>query len=1800
MRFFNTQRNKVFVANAQESLSTVGLLYAAAGIDTQTIIQVIFRFGGVSVSVPICNDEYLITAMNHVRCRFMLPLTFVLNGKPLRAELRWSDYGVSNGSTIFCHHAMRGGMSGKPTNISYQDIDVSVPKYEGVDPLNGEWVDYVSKRSLACDLFKASQRLAKRTRKQHKTFEIQSHETKRSFTGIRSFLNDHVDIDVLSLVEDLSLLIVQLVRAQHLVDSTLAVVTFLKLRTGGSLICNMADMIEMIVSDIAGPTIQADEEGDDLLEKVTDFREFLNNWENIKDSSLVKRSTRLFRYAAAVGICAQVGIKLDEKTLKACKSEADGVFAGPNFLCALLDTIALLLQRSLMFAKTGLWETFFHGPKSYGKWYDSCMELKRQHQFIGNLEAHNTNYHKFVKELSDAIETGRAILKFGEKSTGIELLAIKKLLNEMLMIHASVLTYTAAQQSRRPPFSLLVHGGSSVCKSTFVDMLFNYMGQVLNLPTEGDYKYTRSPSDPFWSGWNSAKWFITLDDVAYIAPDSAFQDLSLMEIIQLVNDVPFVPNQASLEDKGKNPVRARVVIATTNTKHLNAASHFSCPLAVQRRLPFVVTITPKRKFAREDAPEMLDPVKLPLITEDWPDFWHISVDKVIPASGGMATFENVGRFNNVLDYLDWLRLAMEIFQEVQTKATLGCSAMSRLKVCMACNRVACLCNKAQAFEDDDLSSEISFNLSELEGGCSDDELADVPASHSVSRGSKIGYVLPEGAVFGQMFVREVIDDGRTWRYEYTPCRKPDANYILKTTVTEEDGRVTRKVFTELNVNEINRPKQTTQADEIDMADVLSAIVDRQQKQIGKFHNRMVKKAIRSYLDWYMASKTVRYVTHCAMDWKCVRAIASYAVSTSNYGTKSAFVFLGNAAVTVYASARWRMVMKGLAVAAALSATYVVVNKVRKAIVQPKFQCNPACHDGGFLAAQESAARSYREYAQQKREEAELAERLAMEEEEASLAPQGLRVSVPDDHFAKTEKENVWKRDDYETSSFDLTPLNVSYASLPRDQLVQIVHRNVARIKVSNGVKAREGNALCVGGHLWVTNNHTFYTEGDLNVTVEVESMTQGLTPNVTMKVRQHELYRDVKNDQVWFLILCWSPKRDLRGLIAKPSLKGKYRGAYTGFTKLRQRQEIVIAAVQHGMSQSDLGEVPGWCGFASSPTVLGDCGMPLIVHQPQAAILGLHMLGNPMGEVWATALDSEKMQNAIDHFARPIVQCGLPQISAPSKPKLLGPLRQWSPLRWVEQGSIAVFGSFTDFRATPRSRVQPTLLGKEILEERQWKVDAVKPEMKDYRPWRHALMDITNQKHGSIDHTKLRTCAQAYLDDVLAGLTPDDFQTMQPLSAKATINGIDGVKFIDKMNFKSSMGEPYCKTKKDYLVGPDGDKDFIPEIKERIKYIETCYQEGRRACPVFSGQLKDEARSAAKVAAGMVRVFTGAPADWSFVVRKYLLTTVKVLQEHPFLFEASPGCAAQTLAWEQYYDYLTVHGFDRLIAGDYGKFDKNMEAMLILEAFWILAELLRAAGWSEDELMVIHCIGVDTAYSYVNFDGDLVEFFGSNPSGHPLTVIVNCLVNALYMRYCFLELNDLPGTDYERVRRFKEHVNLLTYGDDNAMNVSRKADWFNHTAIQTVLASIGVKYTMADKESVSRPFIHIREVSYLKRTWRWDEDIGAVVCPLEVASIKKMLTVCTPSGTESPEFHMAAVMSAAANEWFWYGKERFEVERAWLWKLAERHGLTLELKAKAFPTWTELCQRFERSSLGMETNRLTGCSVAHPRTIVPN
>lgn len=1513
--------------------------------------------------------------------------------------------------------------------------------------------------------------------------------------------------DVLNLVEDVLLSSYQLTRAHNKMDMIAACLVFIKSRTQKSLFRSVVvDLYAFVNSIFDAPEMQASDEWASIT-GVNSFREFIAKWDEIKDSVLAQKYSKLINYLIHYGVIQKVGIKVSKETMKFCSRDISGPFGGANFVHCVVDTVSYTVQRALMFAKTGEWSVFLHGPKSYTAWFDKCMKLKIDSIAISNLEAHGSSYFEFVSTLKQTIEEGQSIVRFGVKSDGSELLSIKRMLHELLLIESSIITKKASQQERQAPLGLLIYGPSSNAKSMFTRMLYQYYGKLMNLPTSSEYMYARNGVEKHWNNFDTHAWCLRMDDIAALHASKASEDLSLMELIMVLNNVPFSPEQASLEAKGKTPFRGKLVLATSNTKHLNAAAYFSCPLAIQRRLPFVITVTARKEFQRMDAPGQVDPHKIPVVTDEWPDIWDVLVEKVVPAglSGEreMACHEEIASFHNTNDFLDWFKAIILANEKIQAKAMLDDVQMESFKLCQECNRLKCECE----------------NFAMQAGTC---------------------HLLPQDVSWGEGFTTTCKKVGGWVTHDYT-YNSVSNSYICQRTVTDFHGR--RLDSLAFGVNVITEHIAKEDIPEHVYADVLDEIlkVARQKTVISRserFVHWVTAKVIRLYVCNARFKAVADYLMQVDLLRRIVRRLADSYVAERGL-CKVTVEFLGNLAQKSYANRRW------LTYLLQISSLGMIVWGLSKVFTSSK--------------------------------PAEIVEVEQDEGSEDNLEPQGIRISVPNNFFKKSEHENVWKRDDYQTTAFDVASISGNYATLPLDDVARKIQRNCARVEVVGSQSLVPGNAFCVAGHLWMTNNHLIGDEDEYIVKFMVEPETDGVTRNTQMRIRQHEFFRVPEKDLVFFECLAWEVKSDLTSLFAKESFNGTLRAYYMGLERTTRPRCMPVSAVHKTFFPCEHlnREFDYWTGSVPVDTINGDCGSVLVAHKPNTVILGIHQLGGKQNRVFAVETTYEDVQAAITHFDRPIIQRGVPEMSAPSRKKTLGSLSQRAPIRWITEGSLAVYGSIEEFKVKQRSRVDHTLLGEKILEERDWELDVGKPDLGDWRPWNHAYTDIVQQDHGAIDSAILKQAVEGFTADIIAGLKQEDLDSLQVLTEDAAINGIDGVRFVDKMNFNSSMGEPYNQSKK-FWVENSGEglrKKFKPEVKARSENIRRKYARGERACPIFSGQLKDEVRACKKLLEGKVRVFTGAPADWSVVVREQLLPFVKVIQENPFLFEASPGCVVQSLEWEEYYAYLTIHGLDQLVAGDYGKYDKKMSPQMILAAFRVLINILRHAGWTEDQLITIWCIAEDVAYPVVNMNGDLVMFFGSNPSGHPLTVIINCIVNALYMRYAYAVLNPLS-----ECLTFKEFVNLLTYGDDNAMGVSKLAPWFNHTAISNVMASMSVEYTMADKESASVPYISIDQVAYLKRTWRWDEDVGARLAPLDEASIKKMLCFCVKSKTISSEAHMAAVMSSALNEWFFYGKTKFEEERKWIIKLATDAEILEELYFVGAPTWETLKDRFWKSS----------------------
>jgi len=302
--------------------------------------------------------------------------------------------------------------------------------------------------------------------------------------------------------------------------------------------------------------------------------------------------------------------------------------------------------------RTGTLDPIYHGGSSYEKWFDSATKLRADAAYLAFPEAHGFTTFEYLANVNDVIEQGEAIHKHAVRMGAFERKLVGGLISDLRMIKANMVTKREAQKERDAPFAVLLYGGSSVGKSTLTKALFYQYGKTFDLPLESEFKFTRNANANFWDGFNSTQWCVQLDDIAFMHPNQATGgDPTVMEMLQVVNNVPFVPDQAALEDKGRTPMRARFVIATTNCEDLNAVHYFQTPLAAQRRLPYILDVVTKPEFTRDEC--MLDSSKTSVIDGEWPNYWKITVKRVVPVGnrrhGQRAKYEVVEVFDEIDD-----------------------------------------------------------------------------------------------------------------------------------------------------------------------------------------------------------------------------------------------------------------------------------------------------------------------------------------------------------------------------------------------------------------------------------------------------------------------------------------------------------------------------------------------------------------------------------------------------------------------------------------------------------------------------------------------------------------------------------------------------------------------------------------------------------------------------------------------------------------------------------------------------------------------------------------------------------------------------------------------------------------------------------------------------------------------------------------------------------------------------------------------------------------------------------------------
>jgi len=557
----------------------------------------------------------------------------------------------------------------------------------------------------------------------------------------------------------------------------------------------------------------------------------------------------------------------------------------------------------------------------------------------------------------------------------------------------------------------------------------------------------------------------------------------------------------------------------------------------------------------------------------------------------------------------------------------------------------------------------------------------------------------------------------------------------------------------------------------------------------------------------------------------------------------------------------------------------------------------------------------------------------------------------------------------------------------------------------------------------------------------------------------------------------------------------------------------------------------------------GDCGAPVLLTTNGVFVGGVHIGHN--GKYAMAALVTQEDFEGLD-FGPCDAELDL---GSSNHVKILSStIHHKSVFRYLPEGCVKVFGSFQGFRRGARSYVGPAI-GASIAAKYNIFPEFGPPVMKGYAPWRKNMMAAV--KPVSLDMHKLRLCVENFCEK-LRDLPPEVTKLLHKIPLDVAVNGYAGAKFIDSMNLKSSAGFPYNKSKSHFVVrdpdppqyAPDASL-LTPEIERDVDRIMQCYAEGKMANPVFVGSLKDEPRTFEKIEEGNTRVFAGAPFGWCLVVRMYLLTFTRVFQTHHFLFENAVGIDVTSKEWGELREYFLRNQM-RIFDGDYKKFDKKMVNYLVTAAFDVMKYVCaQSPDFESDDLAVIDCIAADAANCTMDYNGDLIQMISTNPSGNPLTVVINCIVNSLLQRYAFLCENG-------SLDDFNENVQPINYGDDNITGVKDGVN-FNHLIMAKHMEKVGMGYTMADKGAEPKAFTPIDELEFLKR--RFVVRDGWTYAPLDVKSIHRMLTVSVYSRKVDRYEQAANALRSVLFESYQHGKAKFDFYRAIVLEIIMHHNM---------------------------------------------
>lgn len=1436
-----------------------------------------------------------------------------------------------------------------------------------------------------------------------------------------------------------------------------------------------------------------------------------SNWKLATQNEGFEKISKLMSLLIGAGLVSAASINCDVKGLQLFSELSVPKHVSAFDLAdASMSTVLFFVEGGYESFRTGSLKPLLYGEHEMRKFDEDYLKCRKYADFArpGNLSLLSIDENDLEKLYADTIDLGKRLQKTVKSSY------VKKTIQDRITklqdLHATFVQYRQTGGIREKPFCIGLYGKSSVGKSTVGPLLMVSTLVFNGFRADDEALIVLNEHDKYMSNYKSSIQGVFLDDVGNTKADFV-ETAPTVRILEMVNNVKMYANMAEAELKGKVSIQPKVVVCTTNVKDFCAHTYSNEPVSIARRANVIITVSVRPEFATNN---MLDEDKVYQHYGDdqpeIPDLWTFKVEKAYPVPSktkgkaddiGWKTYVFNGKKMEGVDIFTVMRLTNHLskkhFKAQKSIVKNNTNIHSRMTFCESCRAQVSLCTCGEEEQHVDFT-----------------ESAGTQRKGAFGRGKK-AKDLPTQAELDEMRFEE--DLRRPKKY------------------TKQSGVYIREKLSTLSTYIIG---DYSWDDVVARSDALSSTVIRpiaNWTPAWFFQNRSVRM-----LYGYAYGYFPRHIVYMGLILAATFSMLVGAMLPRTLLSVVYVVFLFCATYVYLQCTEYNLLIE-----AARNTT--LADRLHRIEISAKVKYILA---GSLLLA---AAYSMSRNARQTR---------------SLFSTQGMM------HPTQREIDERDANDITETIKEEMNWANVHVTSVPVSHksktttfadLKEMAKKNLTFMSTTIDGKFYGSDAFFVCSNIALIPHHSWKSDDMLCEFTRHDRKSVG--GNFKSYVsRKHSIdIPGMDASLVW--VANGGSWRDMRDFFPQTMPVGQVACEMLwkddlGMVKSSQTLLKVGQATNGHMS------FPGGYYTLKFDTRNGMCMSPLVSETKSPYIAAFHLGGidNTPSGCGGTILRSQ-LDAAIAELS------SLPSVLVSASAGTMetekygvqfmttNEIHEKSPLRRLpildgKCPNIEIFGSCLG-RVTYYSDVVQSHISHCVEKvcgvANKWGA----PKFRKGDPWLASLEHSCQPSHGLEGSLLARAC-EDYLkpfENLLKEYAALRHGT-RPLTRMETVCGIDGKKFVDKMPPNTSVGYPLSGPKRAYLTyldpamfeGFNCPAELDDMFWQEFEKARAAYAAGERYYPAFKACLKDEPT---KLSKDKVRVFQAAPIVLQMMTRMYFLPIARILSLFPALSECAVGVNCQGPDWHHLSEHMRQHGTDRILAGDYSKYDLRMPAQVMFSAFRILIEIARICGYSSEDLTIMTGIATDICYPVMAYNGDLIQHIGSNPSGQNLTVYINSVVNSLLFRCAFY---DLRGVDSKL--SFRSVCALMTYGDDVKGSVKEGFDDFNHVYCAEFFAKHDMKFTMPDKESTPVPFMRDVDADFLKRKNVWCPELEFIMGALDEDSIFKSLHSNLKSKANTKEKLAADNIDGALREWFNHGRGVYEKRRAQMREVAEMAGIS--------------------------------------------